>query len=129
MHAALPLLCLGIGIDDMFVILQCLANTRREGGGRDAGERVSRALQQAGVSITVTRQRTETAVQYECRSDLASQATLLLQCCCLTATSLTDVFAFAVGAVTNMPGLQSFCVCTAIALAAIFLLQVRALQQ
>ena len=47
----------------------------------------------------------------------------------LTASSLTDVFAFAVGAVTNMPGLQSFCVCTAIALAAIFLLQVGPLQQ
>ena len=47
----------------------------------------------------------------------------------ITVTSLTDVFAFAVGAVTNMPGLQSFCVCTAIALAAIFLLQVGPLQQ
>ena len=62
-HAALPLLCLGIGIDDMFVILQCLANTRREGGGREAGERVSRALQQAGVSITVTRQSTGSTVE------------------------------------------------------------------
>merc|ERR1711884_528835 len=26
MHAALPFLCLGIGIDDMFVIVQCLNN-------------------------------------------------------------------------------------------------------
>ena len=28
MHPALPLLCLGIGIDDMFVIMQCLHNIK-----------------------------------------------------------------------------------------------------
>ena len=42
----------------------------------------------------------------------------------ITVTSVTDVTAFGVGAVTLMPGLQSFCVCTAIALAAIFLYSV-----
>ena len=42
----------------------------------------------------------------------------------LTVTTVTDVSAFAVGAVTLMPGLQSFCVTTALALAAIYLLQV-----
>ena len=42
----------------------------------------------------------------------------------ITVTSVTDIAAFGVGAVTLMPGLQSFCVCTAAALAAIFLLSV-----
>jgi predicted RND superfamily exporter protein len=42
----------------------------------------------------------------------------------VTVTSLTDVFAFGVGAVTQMPGLESFCVCTAIGLGSIYLLQV-----
>ena len=45
----------------------------------------------------------------------------------VTVTSFTDVFAFGVGAFTQMPGLQSFCVCTAIALGCIYVLQVRGL--
>merc|ERR1719336_1328985 len=32
MHAALPFLCLGIGIDDMFVIVQCMTNLKTEPG-------------------------------------------------------------------------------------------------
>ena len=42
----------------------------------------------------------------------------------ITVTSLTDIAAFGVSAITLMPGLQSFCICTAVALAAIFLLSV-----
>ena len=42
----------------------------------------------------------------------------------ITVTSLTDIFAFGVGAVTRMPGLQSFCVCTAIALAGVYILTI-----
>ena len=42
----------------------------------------------------------------------------------MTVTSFTDVFVFGVGAITEMPGLQSFCVCTAIALGCIYILQV-----
>ena len=41
----------------------------------------------------------------------------------MTVTSFTDVFAFGVDAFTQMPGLQSFCVCTA--LGCIYVLQVR----
>merc|ERR1712226_303915 len=91
MHAMLPFLCLGIGIDDMFVIVQCWSNLRMD-ASTSIQEKMGLALQRAGVSITVT--------------------------------SLTDIFAFGVGAISIMPGLESFCVSTAFGLAAIFLLQI-----
>merc|ERR1719232_1746835 len=93
-HAILPFLCLGIGIDDMFVISQCWTNMAKDplNAGLSLPDKMGIALKHAGVSVTVT--------------------------------SLTDVFAFGVGAVTKMPGLESFCVCTAIGLGSIYLLQV-----
>jgi len=91
MHAILPFLCLGIGIDDMFVIVQCLNNKKDSDPLLPIPSLLGATLQHAGVSITVT--------------------------------SLTDVLAFGVGAVTAMPGLQSFCVCTALGLASIYTLQ------
>jgi hypothetical protein len=56
MHAILPFICLGIGIDDMFVIMQCWGNVGRDPRhqGLATPERVGLALQHAGVSITVT---------------------------------------------------------------------------
>merc|ERR1711892_161008 len=93
-HAILPFLCLGIGIDDMFVIAQCWSNMQKDprNSGLGLPDRMGIALKHAGVSVTVT--------------------------------SLTDVFAFGVGAVTQMPGLESFSVCTAIGLGSIYLLQI-----
>jgi len=94
MHAVLPFICLGIGIDDMFVIVQCWSNINKDPSStmKSTPEKIGLTLKHAGVSVTVT--------------------------------SVTDVFAFGVGAVTKMPGLQSFCVCTAIALGCIYILQV-----
>ena len=62
--------CSGIGIDDMFVIVQCLNNIKNDPEFEDyeMSNKIAHALKHAGVSVTVT--------------------------------SLTDVFAFAVGAVT-----------------------------
>jgi hypothetical protein len=87
----LSFLCLAIGIDDIFVIVQCWTNLRSDKPAT-IPDKMGLALQHAGVSITVT--------------------------------SLTDIFAFGIGALSWMPGVASFCVCAALGLAAIFLLQV-----
>ena len=69
-HRVLPLVCLGIGIDDMFVIMQSVNIVKKDPALKHltTEEKIALALKHAGVSITVT--------------------------------SVTDVFAFAVGAVT-----------------------------
>ena len=71
LHAALPFLCLGIGctnplfkfnhiflgIDDMFVIMQCWNNLKRDPStlGLSIPDKMGLALKHAGVSVTVTR--------------------------------------------------------------------------
>lgn len=86
---------LGIGIDDMFVIMQCWSNLfpscLTKTYKQSLPERMGMALKHAGVSITVT--------------------------------SLTDIAAFGVGASTIMPGLQSFCIYAAIGIIAVFIFQ------
>ena len=69
-HQLLPLLGLGIGIDDMFVIMQSLTNVKKnkEYSHLSSGQKIAQALKYSGVAITVT--------------------------------SITDVFVFAVGAAT-----------------------------
>ena len=73
-HAILPFLCLGIGIDDMFVIVQCWYNLQADGEidlkekRKNLAKKLGRTMMHAGVAITVT--------------------------------SVTDVFAFGIGAVT-----------------------------
>jgi hypothetical protein len=60
---------IGIGIDDMFVIVQCWYNLKEEEVlGKDLAEKIGLTMKHAGVAITVT--------------------------------SVTDVFAFGIGAVT-----------------------------
>ena len=44
----------GIGIDDMFVILQCFGNAEKSRTTDDLGERIGNAMRHAGVAITVT---------------------------------------------------------------------------
>ena len=50
MHPALPLLCLGIGIDDMFVIMQSLTNVKKtpDLANLSSDQRISHALKHAG---------------------------------------------------------------------------------
>lgn len=70
LHPTIPLICLGIGIDDMFVIVKSLTiiNKNTDLDNLGVGAKISLALQHSGVAITIT--------------------------------TITDVFVFAVGAVT-----------------------------
>ena len=88
----LPFICLGIGIDDMFVIVRCFNNISDEEKKKNTlAKNIGLAMNHAGGSITVT--------------------------------SLTNVCAFATGASSFFPALQSFCISAAFAIAAIYLFQ------
>ena len=54
MHAILPFLCLGIGIDDMFVSMQCFNNLSPTDSQRSLKERFGLTMSRAGCAITVT---------------------------------------------------------------------------
>ena len=55
MHNIIPFLLLGIGIDDMFVIMQCYDNlSLEEMSSPDIPTRVGKTMKRAGVAITVT---------------------------------------------------------------------------
>jgi len=89
----LPFICLGIGIDDIFVIMRCFNNIPAEKRkANTAVTNIGMTIKQAGASITVT--------------------------------SATNICGFATGAMTSFPGLQSFCICAAFAIAAIYLFQI-----
>jgi len=53
MHSIIPCLLVGLGVDDMFVIVQALENVqRRDHASRE--EMIGQALRRAGVGVTVT---------------------------------------------------------------------------
>ncbi|GAB0092699.1 NPC intracellular cholesterol transporter 1 homolog 1b-like [Sergentomyia squamirostris] len=79
-HTSLPFLLLGLGVDDMFVMMACWRKVQnaQESKGLPLPVRLGLMLRHAGASITVT--------------------------------SLTDIVAFLVGSSTVLPSLQSFCI-------------------
>jgi len=54
LHNMIPFLLLGIGIDDMFVTMQCFNNLDTEEGKRPMAERFGLTMKRAGAAITVT---------------------------------------------------------------------------
>ena len=91
MNHILPFLLLGLGIDDMFVIVQAYDNLSPAERSAPVQARIGTAMKHAGVSITVT--------------------------------SLTDIVAFAIGSLTVLPALRSFCIYAAVGIGAVYLLQ------
>jgi len=93
MHNIIPFLLLGIGIDDMFVIVQCYDNLKKEGitDGLTHEEVIGLTMKNAGVAITVT--------------------------------STTNFLVFAIGATSVLPALQSFCLYSAVGIGAVFIYQ------
>ncbi|CAL4069038.1 unnamed protein product, partial [Meganyctiphanes norvegica] len=53
-HSILPLIMLGLGVDDMFVIMQSMRNLPPEDADLPLPQRMGSAMRHAGVAITVT---------------------------------------------------------------------------
>ena len=55
MHAVLPFICLGIGIDDMFVIVTSYYNVVTRGEAATLGDKIGQTMRHAGVRWGPTR--------------------------------------------------------------------------
>jgi len=93
LHAIIPFLMMGIGVDDMFVIIQSLHNLEEKSSsmGMSTVEKMGETMRHAGVAITVT--------------------------------SLTDFIVFIIGAITVLPALRSFCIYCAVGIISVYFYQ------
>ncbi|KAI4503226.1 hypothetical protein M0802_001448 [Mischocyttarus mexicanus] len=93
-HTSLPFMLLGLGIDDLFVMMASWnqIHSLEENRKKALHERIGLALGHAGSAICIT--------------------------------SFTDVVAFIIGASTILPSLQSFCIYAAVGVLVTFLLQI-----
>ncbi|XP_063995288.1 NPC intracellular cholesterol transporter 1-like [Diachasmimorpha longicaudata] len=93
-HSSLPLMLLGLGVDDIFVMMASWKElmTVQEHREKSVEQRIAMMLSHAGAAICIT--------------------------------SLTDVVAFIIGASTILPSLESFCIYAAVGVLVTFLLQI-----
>lgn len=88
-NQVLTFLIIGIGVDDMFIIVNEVSATKRTWS---TSRRLSVGLAHAGASITLT--------------------------------SVTNICAFAIGAISSLPAIQSFCIHAALAVFLDFVYQI-----
>ncbi|XP_023328081.1 Niemann-Pick C1 protein [Eurytemora carolleeae] len=90
LHSVIPFLIMGLGVDDMFVIMQSLDNLDAKGGTAlwSIERKIAETMKLGGVAITIT--------------------------------SFTDLIAFAIGAITVLPALKSFCLFCAVGIASVY---------
>ncbi|XP_046825496.1 patched domain-containing protein 3-like isoform X1 [Vespa crabro] len=93
-HTSLPFMLLGLGVDDLFVMMASWEQIHsfEENRKKALHERIGLTLGHAGSAICIT--------------------------------SFTDVVAFIIGASTILPSLQSFCIYAAVGVLVTFLLQI-----
>ena len=109
MHSLVPTLLVGLGVDDMFILVQswnnlvsyfaslynhynCINNVKDDMPGVDLSEKVGHAMRHAGLGITVT--------------------------------SVTDVLVFLIGGTTVLPSLRSYSIYTGVGISFTYLLQI-----
>jgi len=131
MHNFIPFLILGLGIDDMFVIIQAwnnmMAKEAEESG--KAAEALKPIIKDTNCNNRTSRtnsgRRSESSPAEKAAERLEDRFGKCLQHAgvAITVTSLTDFIAFLVGASTVLPALRSFCIFCGVGILLVYFLQ------
>ena len=126
-HTIIPFILLGIGIDNIFVITQTF-NTLE---ASSVPATLSVRCAQCGISIRILRNYKD---KNNCKihKNICNSIkifhrfgqTMKHAGVAVSVTTFTDVIAFFIGSNTVLPGLQSFCIYAAVAIFAIYALQI-----
>ena len=109
-HTIIPFILLGIGIDNIFVITQTYNTLEASSVPVDLAPRFGQTMKHAGKSLRNNNEFNRL------KTNISGVA--------VSVTTFTDVIAFFIGSNTVLPGLQSFCIYAAVAIFAIYALQI-----
>ena len=132
-HPIIAFLLLGIGIDDMFVIVQAYQNNeKRERRDGISGVKDDTYGERELDSKLDEREKRDRDPEFGKAVDRSSYDAITLRVASslrqvgvsITVTTVTDVVAFAIGAVSQLPVIQSFSIWLAVGMFAVYLLQV-----